>query len=156
MSLNSLFPTGKPTTSYPPSKRSRMTCIADSRWTDYFAAMSDSASTEVAMRAAFKAVENGYQVGVLVPTTVLAEQHHKNFCERMGEFPLDIAKLSRFCTTREIRETIERLGEGKIDIVIGTHRLVSKDVKFFNLGLVIIDEEQLFRRRTQRTTQIVT
>ena len=114
--------------------------------------------TEVAMRAAFKAVENGYQVGVLVPTTVLAEQHYKNFRERMGEFPLEIGKLSRFCTTREIRETIERLAVGKLDIVIGTHRLVSKDVKFFNLGLVVIDEEQRFgvahkeRLKTLRST----
>ncbi len=100
--------------------------------------------TEVAMRAAFKAVEHGYQVGVLVPTTVLAEQHYKNFKERMSEFPLDIAKLSRFCTTQETKENVAKLAKGKIDIVIGTHRLVSKDVKFFNLGLVIIDEEQRF------------
>ena len=100
--------------------------------------------TEVAMRAAFKAVENGYQVGVLVPTTILAEQHYKNFKERMGEFPLDIVKLSRFCTAQELKENVERLQKGSVDIVIGTHRLVSKDVKFFNLGLVIIDEEQRF------------
>jgi transcription-repair coupling factor (superfamily II helicase) len=100
--------------------------------------------TEVAMRAAFKAVENGYQVGLLAPTTVLVEQHHKSFKARMSEFPLDIGKLSRFCSTREIRETIEKLKKGQVDIVIGTHRLVSKDVKFFNLGLVIIDEEQRF------------
>jgi transcription-repair coupling factor (superfamily II helicase) len=100
--------------------------------------------TEVAMRAAFKAVENGYQVGVLVPTTVLAEQHYKSFNERMGEFPLDIAKLSRFCTTQETKDNLERLANGQVDIVIGTHRLVSKDVKFNNLGLVIIDEEQRF------------
>ncbi|MEM9942816.1 MAG: transcription-repair coupling factor [Planctomycetota bacterium] len=100
--------------------------------------------TEVAMRAAFKAVENGYQVGVLVPTTVLAEQHYRNFKSRMGGFPLDIAKLSRFCTTKETKETLKRLEAGSVDIVIGTHRLVSKDVRFFNLGLVIIDEEQRF------------
>lgn len=100
--------------------------------------------TEVAMRAAFKAVENGYQVGVLVPTTILAEQHYKNFNERMREFPLDIAKLSRFCTTQETKDNIARLASGQVDIVIGTHRLVSKDVKFNNLGLIIIDEEQRF------------
>lgn len=100
--------------------------------------------TEVAMRAAFKAVENGYQVGVLVPTTILAEQHFRNFKERMGEFPLDIVKLSRFCTSQEMKENVARLASGNVDIVIGTHRLVSKDVKFFNLGLVIIDEEQRF------------
>ena len=100
--------------------------------------------TEVAMRAAFKAVENGYQVGVLVPTTILAEQHYKKFRERMAEFPLEIAKLSRFCTTQELKDNIADLASGKVDIVIGTHRLVSKDVKFANLGLVIIDEEQRF------------
>ncbi|MEL7498219.1 MAG: transcription-repair coupling factor [Planctomycetota bacterium] len=100
--------------------------------------------TEVAMRAAFKAVENGYQVGVLVPTTILAEQHYKSFRERMSEFPLEIAKLSRFCTTKEIKQTLEGLAGGRVDIVIGTHRLVSKDVRFNNLGLVIVDEEQRF------------
>lgn len=100
--------------------------------------------TEVAMRAAFKAVENGYQAAVLVPTTILAEQHYRTFTERMGEFPLDICKLSRFCSPRELRETVEKLKLGQIDIAIGTHRLVSKDVDFYNLGLVIIDEEQRF------------
>lgn len=100
--------------------------------------------TEVAMRAAFKAVENGYQVGVLVPTTILAEQHHKNFCERMGEFPIKIGKLSRFATTKELKQTIAGLASGEVDIAIGTHRIVSKDVKFCNLGLVVIDEEQRF------------
>ena len=100
--------------------------------------------TEVAMRAAFKAVENGYQVGVLVPTTILAEQHFKNFNERMGEFPIKVGKLSRFATTKELKQTIAGLASGEVDIAIGTHRLVSKDVKFCNLGLVIIDEEQRF------------
>ncbi len=100
--------------------------------------------TEVAMRAAFKAVENGYQVGVLVPTTVLAEQHWKSFRERMAEFPLEIGKLSRFSSPAEQRRTIEGLKTGRVDICIGTHRIVSKDVKFFNLGLVVIDEEQRF------------
>ena len=100
--------------------------------------------TEVAMRAAFKAVENGYQVGVLVPTTILAEQHFKNFRERMGGFPIRIEKLSRFATTKEIKETKAGLTSGAVDIVIGTHRLVSKDIKFCNLGLVVIDEEQRF------------
>lgn len=100
--------------------------------------------TEVAMRAAFKAVESGYQVALLAPTTVLVEQHFKTFRERMGEFPLEIRKLSRFCSAQEIRENISLLAKGKVDIVIGTHRLVSKDIKFFNLGLAIIDEEQRF------------
>jgi transcription-repair coupling factor (superfamily II helicase) len=100
--------------------------------------------TEVAMRAAFKAVDSGYQVAVLVPTTILAEQHFHSFGERMAEFPFDIAKLSRFCTLEEEREAIAGLKSGKIDIVVGTHRLASKDVEFHNLGLVIIDEEQRF------------
>ena len=100
--------------------------------------------TEVAMRAAFKAVESGYQVGVLVPTTVLAEQHYKTFKKRMVEFPFEIAKLSRFETAAEQKETLRRLAHGQVDIVIGTHRLASADVQFFNLGLLVIDEEQKF------------
>ena len=100
--------------------------------------------TEVAMRAAFKAVTSGYQVAVLVPTTVLAEQHHHNFCTRMAEFPVEIAKLSRFCSKAEQRQTVKELRSGKVDIVVGTHRLASKDVDFSNLGLVVIDEEQRF------------
>ncbi len=100
--------------------------------------------TEMAIRAAFKAVDNGYQVAILVPTTLLAEQHFRTFCERMSEFPFAIAKLSRFCTNAEQRQTVKGLKEGSIDIVIGTHRLASKDVDFMNLGLVVIDEEQRF------------
>ncbi len=114
--------------------------------------------TELAMRAAFKAVDNGYQVAVLVPTTILAEQHYQTFAERMAEFPFDIAKLSRFCSAAEQRETIPRLRAGQVDIVVGTHRLASKDVGFANLGLVVIDEEQRFgvevkeRLKSLRTT----
>jgi transcription-repair coupling factor (superfamily II helicase) len=100
--------------------------------------------TEVAMRAAFKAVDSGFQVAVLVPTTILAEQHFHSFCERLAEFPFDIAKLSRFCTPEEERETLKGLKSGRVDIVIGTHRLASKDIEFHNLGVVIIDEEQRF------------
>ena len=100
--------------------------------------------TEVAMRAAFKAVVSGYQVAVLVPTTVLAEQHFHNFKTRMAEFPVEIQKLSRFCSAAEQRETVKELRRGKVDILIGTHRLASQDVKFSNLGLVIVDEEQRF------------
>jgi transcription-repair coupling factor (superfamily II helicase) len=100
--------------------------------------------TEVAMRAAFKAVDNGFQVALLAPTTVLVEQHFHTFRERMAEFPFDIARLSRFCSPKEQREILKRLAAGQIDIVIGTHRLASQDVHFYNLGLVIIDEEQRF------------
>ncbi len=100
--------------------------------------------TEVAMRAAFKAVESGYQVAILVPTTVLAEQHFKTFRERMAEFPVTIDRLSRFASPANQRATIEKLKAGSVDIIIGTHRLVSKDVTFKNLGLIVIDEEQRF------------
>ena len=100
--------------------------------------------TELAMRAAFCAVDAGYQVAVLVPTTVLAEQHHRTFTERMAEFPFEIAVLSRFSSRGKQAKIIERLAEGSADIVIGTHRLAQKDVRFHNLGLVVIDEEQRF------------
>ena len=100
--------------------------------------------TEVAMRAAFKAVANGRQVAVLVPTTVLAEQHERSFAERMAEFPVTVRSLSRFKTKKEQRETLEGLAAGEVDIVIGTHRLVSKDVHFRDIGLLVIDEEQRF------------
>ena len=115
--------------------------------------------TEVAMRAAFKAVESGYQVAVLVPTTVLAEQHYKTFKKRMAEFPFEIAKLSRFETSQEQKETVKRLAHGQVDIVIGTHRLASVDVQFFNLGLLVIDEEQKFgvelKERIKKTSTMV-
>ncbi len=100
--------------------------------------------TEVAMRAAFKAVDAGRQVAVLVPTTVLAEQHFRSFSERMAEFPVRIASLSRFKTKSEQKQTIDALSQGQIDIVIGTHRIVSADMRFKDLGLLIIDEEQRF------------
>jgi transcription-repair coupling factor (superfamily II helicase) len=100
--------------------------------------------TELAMRAAFKVVDAGFQVAVLVPTTVLAEQHRRTFRARMAEFPVSIASLSRFCTGKEAREIVEGAANGAVDIVIGTHRLAQSDVTFHNLGLVIIDEEQRF------------
>ena len=100
--------------------------------------------TEVAMRAAFKCVMDGMQVAMLAPTTVLAEQHFETFQERMADYPVRIEMLSRFRSPKEIKATIERLKSGEVDVVIGTHRLVSKDVDFKNLGLVIIDEEQRF------------
>ncbi|MCB9644143.1 MAG: transcription-repair coupling factor [Myxococcales bacterium] len=100
--------------------------------------------TEVAIRAAFVAAFSGRQVAVLVPTTVLAQQHGLNFMERFDGYPIKIAVLSRFQSAKELKDTIKLLGEGKIDIVIGTHRLLSRDVHFKNLGLLIIDEEQRF------------
>ncbi|KAF3362859.1 Transcription-repair-coupling factor [Chlamydiales bacterium STE3] len=101
--------------------------------------------TEVAMRAAFKAVVDGHkQVAVLVPTTVLAMQHYENFVERMANFPLNISVLSRFRTSKEIKATLQGVAEGSVDILVGTHRIVSEDVQFHDLGLVIIDEEQRF------------
>jgi transcription-repair coupling factor (superfamily II helicase) len=100
--------------------------------------------TEVAIRAAFKAVADSKQVVVLVPTTILALQHFKTFSERLENFPVRIEFVSRLKTTTEIKETLKDLADGKIDIIIGTHRVVSKDVKFKNLGLLIIDEEQKF------------
>jgi transcription-repair coupling factor (superfamily II helicase) len=100
--------------------------------------------TEVAMRAAFKAVMDGKQVAMLVPTTVLALQHTQTFRERMAAFPVSIEMLSRFRTAGEQKEVIRRMAAGQVDIVIGTHRLTSQDVRFHDLGLVIIDEEQRF------------
>ena len=100
--------------------------------------------TEVAMRASFKAVMDGKQVAMLVPTTILALQHYQSFQERMAAFPVKIEMLSRFRTAAESRDVLERLVKGQVDIVIGTHRIVSNDVHFKDLGLVIIDEEQRF------------
>ncbi|NNC49571.1 MAG: transcription-repair coupling factor [Flaviramulus sp.] len=100
--------------------------------------------TEVAIRAAFKAVDNGKQVAVLVPTTILAYQHSRTFKERLKEFPVTVDYLNRFRTTKEKRETLEGLETGKVDIIIGTHQLVNKNVKFKDLGLLIVDEEQKF------------
>lgn len=100
--------------------------------------------TEVAIRAAFKAVQDNKQVAYLVPTTILAEQHYNTFCDRMKDFPINIRMLSRFCTRKEITEALKQLKEGIVDIIIGTHRILSKDVEFKNLGLLIIDEEQRF------------
>jgi transcription-repair coupling factor (superfamily II helicase) len=100
--------------------------------------------TEVAIRAAFKAVMGGKQVAFLAPTTVLAHQHFKTLRERMSDYPITIEGLSRFRTTKEQKDVVKRLAKGEVDIVIGTHRLISKDIKFKNVGLVIIDEEQRF------------
>lgn len=100
--------------------------------------------TEVAMRAAFVAVDAGKQVAVLVPTTLLARQHHQNFLDRFSDWPVQIESLSRFETAKEQKGIMKRLAEGSVDIVIGTHKLLSKDIRYHNLGLVIIDEEHRF------------
>lgn len=100
--------------------------------------------TEVAIRAAFKAVQEGKQVVYLVPTTILAQQHYNTFAQRMKDFPVRVDLLCRFRSTKEQKKTIEDLGKGLVDIVIGTHRVLSQDVKFKDLGLLIIDEEQRF------------
>ncbi|MBA2369045.1 MAG: transcription-repair coupling factor [Candidatus Protochlamydia sp.] len=106
--------------------------------------------TEVAMRAAFKAVvDGGKQVAVLVPTTVLAMQHFDSFTERVANFPVRVGVLSRFQSAKQIKETLIGIAEGSIDIVIGTHRIISKDVQFKDLGLVVIDEEQRFGVRAK-------
>mgnify|MGYP000186103474 CR=1 FL=1 len=115
--------------------------------------------TEVAIRAAFKAVQSNKQVAYLVPTTILAQQHYKRFAERMADYPINVELLSRFRTAKQVKQTIEGLASGRVDIVVGTHRLLSKDVKFKDLGLVIIDEEQRFgvthkERLKQMRTQV--
>jgi transcription-repair coupling factor (superfamily II helicase) len=111
--------------------------------------------TEVAMRAAFKAVQDGKQVAVLTPTTVLSFQHYETFKQRFAQFPINIEMISRFRTAKEQKEIVERVETGKVDILIGTHRLLSKDIKFQDLGLLIVDEEQRFGvRHKERLKQI--
>jgi transcription-repair coupling factor (superfamily II helicase) len=111
--------------------------------------------TEVAMRAAFKAVADNRQVAVLAPTTVLAFQHYETFKSRFAAFPVAIEMISRFRTARQQKEILQRVEAGKIDVLIGTHRLLSKDVKFANLGLLIVDEEQRFGvRHKERLKQM--
>jgi transcription-repair coupling factor (superfamily II helicase) len=115
--------------------------------------------TELAMRAAFKAVDNGRQVAVLVPTTVLAEQHYRTFSQRFADYPFVIDSISRFRSHGEQKRILERLAAGGIDVIIGTHRIVSTDVQFKDLGLVIIDEEQRFgvehKERLKKLRQMV-
>ncbi|MCK5087078.1 MAG: transcription-repair coupling factor, partial [Melioribacteraceae bacterium] len=100
--------------------------------------------TEIAVRAAFKAVSDSKQVGLLVPTTILAEQHLNTFKDRLTQFPVKVAVLSRFVTKAKQKDTVQKMAEGKVDVVIGTHRLLSKDIQFKDLGLLIIDEEHRF------------
>jgi len=113
--------------------------------------------TEVAMRAAFKALSDNKQVAVLAPTTVLAFQHHETFKQRFAAFPVKVEMISRFRTNKQIKEILERVAVGKVDILIGTHRLLSKDVKFSDLGLLVVDEEQRFGvRHKERIKQMRT
>jgi transcription-repair coupling factor (superfamily II helicase) len=115
--------------------------------------------TELAIRAAFKTIDNGKQVAVLVPTTVLAEQHFRTFSQRLAEYPFNVECISRFKSGGEQKRIVERLARGGVDVIIGTHRLVSADVRFKDLGLVIIDEEQRFgvehKERLKRLRQTV-
>ena len=111
--------------------------------------------TEVAMRAAFKAVQDGKQVAVLTPTTVLAFQHFETFKQRFAQFPIHIDMISRFRTAKEQKDILERVATGRVDILIGTHRLLSKDIKFQDLGLLVVDEEQRFGvRHKERLKQL--
>ena len=100
--------------------------------------------TEVAIRAAFKAVNDGKQVAILVPTTVLAQQHYNTFLERFHPYGIRVEMLSRFSTAKQQKETIEDLKSGAVDIVVGTHKLLGKTVSFHDLGLLVVDEEQRF------------
>ncbi len=111
--------------------------------------------TEVAMRAAFKAVQDGKQVAVLTPTTVLSFQHFETFKKRFAQFPINVEMISRFRTAKEQKTIVERVETGKVDILIGTHRLLSKDIKFQDLGLLVVDEEQRFGvRHKERLKQM--
>jgi len=100
--------------------------------------------TEVAVRAAFKAVQDGRQVAVLVPTTLLAQQHHQTFSERFGPYPIQVEVLSRFLTAKQQRRVVQGIEDGTVDVVVGTHRLLSEDIRFKDLGLLVVDEEQRF------------
>ena len=100
--------------------------------------------TEVALRAAFVAVQAGYQVAILVPTTLLAQQHHENFRDRFSDFPVNIELISRFRSSKETTDVLQRAANGNVDVLVGTHKLLSRDMKFKNLGLLIIDEEHRF------------
>ncbi len=111
--------------------------------------------TEIAMRAAFKAVMGGKQVSFLAPTTILAEQHYENCLERFKDFPVQIAMMSRFITPAQQKKVLQKLKIGDVDILIGTHRIIQKDVKFKNLGLMIIDEEQRFGVKDKEKLKIV-
>ena len=106
--------------------------------------------TEVAMRAAFVATDNGKQVAVLVPTTLLAQQHFENFRDRFANLPIRVEVLSRFKTAKEQKQVLQDIEAGKVDLVVGTHKLLSDDIKFNDLGLLIVDEEHRFGVRQKK------
>lgn len=110
--------------------------------------------TEVAMRAAFVAVNDGKQVAVLVPTTLLAQQHFENFKDRFADWPIRVEVLSRFKTSKQTKQILADLAAGKIDLVIGTHKLLSADVAFHDLGLLIVDEEHRFGVRQKKRLSV--
>lgn len=112
--------------------------------------------TEIAVRSAFKAVQDGKQVAILVPTTLLVQQHLATFTERYSGFPIRVNSLSRFNTNKEITETLKGIADGTVDVVIGTHRLLSDDIKFRDLGLIIVDEEQRFGVEHKRAIEKAT
>jgi transcription-repair coupling factor (superfamily II helicase) len=138
------FCIAKRPTSSAARRRSNATWRPKSRWTACLCADVGFGKTEVAIRAAFKAVMGGRQVAILVPTTVLARQHHENIRQRMSEFPVTVEMLCRLTPANKEREIVKGISEGTVDIVVGTHRVISKDVRFKNLGLAVIDEEQRF------------
>src|SRR5699024_1843004 len=113
--------------------------------------------TEVAIRAAFKAIQDGKQVAILVPTTILAAQHFEYLIERIEEYPVNVDMMSRFRTTSQLRKTREGLKAGRTDIVVGTHKILAKNVEFKDLGLLVVDEEQRFGvRHKEKIKQLKT
>ena len=109
--------------------------------------------TEIAMQAAFIAAMNGQQVSVLVPTTLLAQQHYQSFCDRFADWPVSIGIVSRLQTPKEQKTTLEKLALGQVDIIIGTHKLLQPTIRFKELGLIIVDEEHRFGVRQKETNQ---
>jgi len=156
-------PMSRPPTRSPALRKSNRTCKKHRPMDRLLCGDVGYGKTELAMRAAFKAVEYGKQVAVLVPTTVLAEQHERSFRERMVNYPFHVESISRFKSAKEQKEAVRRTAAGEIDILIGTHRILSKDVKFADLGLVVIDEEQRFGvthkerlKQMRRTVDVLT
>ena len=142
--LRKCFPSRRRRTSWRPSRRRSGTWKATRSWTGSICGDVGYGKTEIAIRAAFKAVQEDKQVVYLVPTTILAQQHYNTFVQRMKDFPVRVDLMCRFRTPAEQKKTIADLKKGLVDIVIGTHRVLSKDVEFKDLGLLVIDEEQRF------------